>query len=99
MAILSEPHTALEQAPPRPSRWKLVHQFVVENPLGAAGAVVVLLMIAMAVCADAVTSYDPTANNFADMLERPSAAHWLGTDQYGRDLYTRIVYGARTALL
>ena len=33
------------------------------------------------------------------MLERPSGEHWLGTDQFGRDLYTRIVYGARTALL
>jgi len=59
----------------------------------------VIVMIVMAAFAEAVTVYDPTANNFGEMLERPSAEHWLGTDQFGRDLYTRIVYGARTALL
>ena len=56
-------------------------------------------MIFMAVFADFVTVYDPTRNNFGAMLEPPSADYWLGTDQFGRDLYTRIVYGARTALL
>ena len=60
---------------------------------------VVFVMIFMAVFADFVTVYDPTRNNFGAMLEPPSADHWLGTDQFGRDLYTRIVYGARTALL
>jgi len=100
MAILSQSGAAAaEHAPPRVSRWSLLRQFVVQNPLGAAGAVVVIVMVAMAAFADVVTTYDPTANNFGEMLERPSAEHWLGTDQYGRDLYTRIVYGARTALL
>ena len=56
-------------------------------------------MIFMAAFADFVTVHDPTRNNFGAMLEAPSAEYWLGTDQFGRDLYTRIVYGARTALL
>ena len=56
-------------------------------------------MIAMAALADVVTVYDPTRNNFGAMLEPPSADYWLGTNQFGRDLYSRIVYGARTALL
>jgi peptide/nickel transport system permease protein len=100
MAILSQSGTAAaEHAPPRPSRWSQLWQFVIQNPLGAAGAAVVIVMIVMATFADVVTTYDPTANNFGEMLERPNAEHWLGTDQYGRDLYTRIVYGARTALL
>jgi peptide/nickel transport system permease protein len=98
MAILSQTDVAA-QAQPRLSRWVLLRQFVTQNPLGAAGAVVVIVMILMAIFAEAVTTYDPTANNFAEMLERPSAEHWLGTDQYGRDLFARIVYGARTALL
>jgi peptide/nickel transport system permease protein len=55
-------------------------------------------MIAMAALAEAATVYDPTANNFRATLEGPGAAYWLGTDQFGRDLYARIVYGARTAL-
>ena len=100
MAILSQSGAAAaDHAPPRPSRWTLLWNFVRQNPLGAAGAVIVIVMIVMAAFAEAVTVYDPTANNFGEMLERPSAEHWLGTDQYGRDLYTRIVYGARTALL
>jgi peptide/nickel transport system permease protein len=100
MAILSQSGAAAaDHAPPRPSRWALLWAFVRQNPLGAAGAVIVIVMIVMAAFAEAVTVYDPTANNFGEMLERPSAEHWLGTDQFGRDLYTRIVYGARTALL
>jgi len=92
-------HPAADQAPPRPSRLALLWQFCVHNPLGAAGGFVVIVMIVMAVLAEVVTVYDPTRNNFGAMLESPNAEYWLGTDQFGRDLYTRIVYGARTALL
>jgi peptide/nickel transport system permease protein len=96
MATISQP---LEQAPPRPSRLAVLWQFCAQNPLGAAGGLVVIVMILMAALADVVTVYDPTSNNFGAMLEPPSGEYWLGTDQFGRDLYTRIVYGARTALL
>jgi peptide/nickel transport system permease protein len=96
MATVSQP---LEQAPRRASRLSMLWQFCAQNPLGAAGGFVVVVMILMAAFADFVTVYDPTRNNFGAMLEPPSSEYWLGTDQYGRDLYTRIVYGARTALL
>lgn len=99
MAILSEPASRPGDVLPRASRFSVLWRFCRENPLGAAGAVVVFLMIFMAVFADFVTVYDPTRNNFGAMLEPPSATYWLGTDQFGRDLYARIVYGARTALL
>jgi peptide/nickel transport system permease protein len=89
----------LDQAPPRSSRLAVLWQFCAQNPLGAAGGLVVVVMIVMAALADVVTVYDPTRNNFGAMLESPSREYWLGTDQFGRDLYTRIVYGARTALL
>jgi peptide/nickel transport system permease protein len=95
MATVSQP---IDQAP-RSSRLGTLWQFCAQNPLGAAGGFVVLVMIVMAVLAEVVTVYDPTRNNFGAMLEAPSAEYWLGTDQFGRDLYTRIVYGARTALL
>jgi peptide/nickel transport system permease protein len=85
--------------PVRTSWLTSLWQFCVQNPLGAVGAVVVFVMIFMAAFADFVTVHDPTRNNFGAMLEAPSAEYWLGTDQFGRDLYTRIVYGARTALL
>jgi peptide/nickel transport system permease protein len=100
MAILTQPAApAAEQLPPQRSWLSRLWQFCRQNPLGAAGGLVVLVMLAMAALADVVTVYDPTRNNFGAMLEPPSADYWLGTDQFGRDLYARIVYGARTALL
>jgi peptide/nickel transport system permease protein len=68
------------------------------KPLGAAGAIIVIVMILTAALADFVTPYDPTANSFADMTKAPGWVHWLGTDQFGRDMLARIIYGARTAL-
>jgi peptide/nickel transport system permease protein len=68
------------------------------HPLGAAGALVVVSMVFMAVFAPWITPYDPEANSFEHMLSPPSAEFWFGTDQFGRDILTRIIYGARTAL-
>ena len=90
---------SVDQASPRPSPFALLWQFCAQNPLGAAGGFFVIVMIVMAALAELVTVYDPTRNDFGAMLEAPSVEHWLGTDQFGRDLYTRIVYGARTALM
>jgi peptide/nickel transport system permease protein len=103
MAIMTRPVASAavsgaDQMPARRSRLSVLWQFCRQNPLGAVGGLVVLVMILMAAFADLVTFYDPTTNNFGAMLERPSADYWLGTDQFGRDLYSRIVYGARTAL-
>ena len=99
MAILSEPAASADHLPPQRSRLSGLWQFCRQNPLGAAGGVVVIAMIAMAALADVVTFHDPTRNNFGAMLTAPGADYWLGTDQFGRDLYARIIYGARTALL
>jgi peptide/nickel transport system permease protein len=69
-----------------------------KQPLGAVGAVVVLTMVLAAVFADYIVPYDPELNDFEVMLLAPNLDHWLGTDQFGRDILTRIIYGARTAL-
>ena len=68
------------------------------QPLGAAGALVVILMILMAVFANYISPYDPELAAFEHMLEAPNADFWFGTDQFGRDILTRLIYGARTAL-
>jgi peptide/nickel transport system permease protein len=100
MATMTRPAASTaDQAPPRPSWLSVLWQFCRQNPLGAVGGLVVIVMVLMAAFSDVVTFYDPTRNNFGAMLERPGAEYWLGTDQFGRDVYTRIVYGARTALL
>ena len=67
-------------------------------PLGAAGAFVVLVMILAAVFAEAIAPYDPEDNAFEYMFTAPGAQFWLGTDDFGRDILSRIIYGARTAL-
>ena len=98
MATVDTAIANTEEAPQR-SRLTALRQFARRNPLGVAGGAIVIVMIIMAVFADWLTFYNPTANDFGVMHEAPSAAHWLGTDQFGRDVYARIVYGARTALL
>jgi peptide/nickel transport system permease protein len=77
---------------------KVILGLMRRKPLGAAGAIIVIVMILMAAFANFLTPYDPVANSFADMTQAPSFVHWLGTDQFGRDLLSRIIYGARTAL-
>ncbi len=71
---------------------------IARYPLGAAGAFVVLVMIFAAVFADVIVPYDPENNYYEYMFTAPGAQFWLGTDDFGRDILSRIIYGARTAL-
>ena len=81
-------------------RWlDAARDFARRRTLGAVGAAVVLLMIVVAVFAGPLAPYDPVAVDFGAMLAKPSAAHWLGTDAFGRDVLSRLIYGSRTALL
>ena len=68
------------------------------QPLGAAGAFIVIIMILMAASAEFIAPYDPIVNDFANMLSAPGAEYWMGTDEFGRDILSRLIYGARTAL-
>jgi len=81
-----------------PKRRHPVVLFMTQQPLGAAGLVVIVAMCVCAAFAQWVAPYDPLTVDYAAQLARPSAAHWLGTDSFGRDVGSRIIYGARTAL-
>lgn len=81
-----------------PQRRHPVLLFLTQQPLGAAGLVVIVLMAVCAAFAQWVAPYDPLTVDYAAQLARPSAEHWLGTDSFGRDVLSRIIYGARTAL-
>ena len=70
-----------------------------EHPLGLVGLVVVLGMAAMALFAPLLAPYDPFATEVRSRLQPPSAAHWLGTDQIGRDILSRVIYGARVSVV
>lgn len=68
------------------------------DPMGAMGLVLVSLFVVMAVAAPILAPYDPVALNVRAKLQGISFAHWLGTDQLGRDTLSRLIFGARTAL-
>ena len=68
------------------------------SPLGAVGAAIIGLMIVVAVLAGFISPYDPLATDYGKLLQAPSSSHWFGTDSFGRDVFTRIIYGSRTAL-
>ena len=88
-------HAAVE---PRSRRSDII-AFCRRQPLGTIGLLMVLVMAIAGLCAEWIAPYSPTSNDFAAMTEAPSWAHLMGTDQFGRDLFSRIVFGARTALI
>jgi peptide/nickel transport system permease protein len=93
--------TASPQDTPVPKRtaWAAALSFVRRQPLGTLGLVIVVVMFLAGGLADWIAPYDPEENDFAAMMEAPSLVHWLGTDQFGRDIFSRLVFGARTALI
>ena len=90
--------TEIEEFGEKPSLAAATFDLIRRKPLGAAGAFIVVLMILMALSADLIAPYNPVANAFDRMHAPPGLENWLGTDQFGRDLLSRIIYGARTAL-
>jgi peptide/nickel transport system permease protein len=100
MAIATRPARPVErpQALPKHHVWGAICKFVRTKPLGAAGAAIIVLMALTAVCADLIAPYDVYEINQQLQFAPPSLAHWLGTDEFGRDVLTRIIYGARIAL-
>jgi peptide/nickel transport system permease protein len=90
--------TASEPLAPRLTLGEQVVKFIRTKPLGAAGAAVILAMMFVAAFAGTLARYDPYQGDYGLQFARPSAEHWLGTDEFGRDLLTRIMYGARIAL-
>jgi peptide/nickel transport system permease protein len=83
----------------RASSLRRMLAFLIREPLGTFGLLLVIVMAATGVCAELIAPYSPTANDFGAMMEAPSWEHLLGTDQFGRDLLSRIVFGARTAMI
>jgi peptide/nickel transport system permease protein len=79
-------------------RWSAIRFLARRYPLGAFGAAIMTLCVFAALFAPYITVYDPLSTNSALSLARPSAEHWLGCDFMGRDVYSRIIYGARISL-
>jgi peptide/nickel transport system permease protein len=81
----------------RAARSHLARRFL-KNPLGVAALSVLVLIVLAAICAPLLTSYDPNAVSVLHILQGPGAGHLLGTDGAGRDVWARLLYGARYTL-
>ena len=78
-------------------RYRLWLQFR-RNPLAMAGLIVALTLIVLSLLAPVLATHDPGVQELGNRLARPSAAHWFGTDELGRDVYSRLLYGGRITL-
>jgi peptide/nickel transport system permease protein len=96
-APISEPAPAVV-APPQASAFADALGRVLRDPLGALGATLVVLFALSAALAPMIAPYDPNALDVPARLQGPSLAHLLGTDNLGRDVFSRVLYGGRIAL-
>jgi peptide/nickel transport system permease protein len=83
---------------PRLNAVRTAVKFARTKPLGAAGALIIIGMLVVAASSGALAPYDPYAADYGAQFARPSVEHWFGTDEFGRDIMSRIMYGARIAL-
>ena len=77
---------------------RLAWQALCQRPTAVFGAAVLVLMVALALLAPWVAPYDPLATSWSLVRKAPSAAHWFGTDEVGRDLLSRVIWGGRSSL-
>ncbi|MEI6136180.1 MAG: ABC transporter permease [Chloroflexota bacterium] len=77
---------------------RILRRFVRRQPIGTFGAIIVVVLVLTAVFAGFIAPYDPLAQAQKQALQSPSAAHLAGTDQFGRDMLSRLIYGARVSL-
>ncbi|KPC33715.1 Dipeptide ABC transporter [Pseudomonas syringae pv. cilantro] len=73
-------------------------RFLLRNPMTLAGLIVISTLMIVALFAPWIATHDPLAQDLSAALHMPGAQHWFGTDEYGRDVFSRLVYGSRITL-
>jgi peptide/nickel transport system permease protein len=96
---IAQPLEAEEAAPPRVGTFKRIGRLARQHPLGALGLILVLMFVGCAVFAGVLAPYDPQAINADALRDSPSWEHPFGTDRLGRDVLSRVIWGARISLL
>lgn len=94
MAVVTLETTPTTRKPRGP-----IAEFILQQPLGAISFVIITAMMFAGIFSEWVAPYDPLQIDFAAILSPPSWEHWCGTDAYGRDICSRLIYGSRTALV
>jgi peptide/nickel transport system permease protein len=97
MAVADAPVTAA--APAKPSRPSLLLDFAGSQPIAFLSLLFIVALALASAFAHIVAPYDPLTLDFANVLTPPGADHWFGTDNFGRDIFSRVLYGGRTALV
>jgi peptide/nickel transport system permease protein len=92
---------SLAENPKKPaqSMWKKAAKLIRKRPLGAIAALIIFTLAVVSVLAPWLAPYDPFKLNPGAILKAPSALNWMGTDEYGRDVMSRIIWGSRVSLL
>jgi peptide/nickel transport system permease protein len=99
MENTQEISTQFQEAPPKISEWRRFQRVFLQRKIVIFGLFVLLLVFICGIFAEFIAPYDPYRGDMADSLMQPGAKHWLGADIQGRDTLTRLIYGARTALI
>jgi peptide/nickel transport system permease protein len=86
-------------APPRHSEWRRMARVYFSRKLYLIGFIMVVILFIVAIFAPLLAPYDPLKTDLRNIIRPPSSEHWLGTDQLGRDILSRIIYGTQTSLL
>ncbi len=84
---------------PKPTVWQNLVKFAKDKPLGAVGGAIAILLIIVAIFAPLIAPHNPRITNHEAVLAEPSSEMFLGGDQLGRDVFSRLVYGAQISLL
>jgi len=95
---VAAPAIARSAAMPRSPMQLAVRRFI-NRPVAVGGLAVIVLFIAVAIFAPLIAPYDPIATSWSAIRKAPSLTHWMGTDENGRDVLARVVFGARASLL
>jgi len=84
---------------PEPSRFSILWRIVLGQRSTIAASIIIATFVAIAVLAPMIAPYDPLAQSYLRINAYPSGEHWLGTDQFGRDVLSRLIYGSRNSLI
>src|SRR5690349_18198844 len=79
--------------------WRRLTRRLFRRKGAVLGLAVIVLFILLAIFAPLVTPYDPVAQSWTSVRKAPSALHWFGTDELGRDILSRVIFGARASLM
>lgn len=88
-----------QEAPPRVSEFRRFLKVFLGRPVVVIGAIIILVLFILAAFPEWIAPYDPIKQDLHNTLLQPSSQHWLGTDTLGRDMLSRIIFGARTAVI